>query len=466
MKKYLLIFITLIALGLRLYKLGDNNFIEEENTMLKASAYLYYCGQDEKNCQISQKTSFKNRLAALILNNETKPNLLTDVYLWNFVNEKPTNTHHSRAWPQLYLMSFSYKTFGINEWSSRLIAVLAGSLLIPVGWWLVKSLNWPDSLSLIYIFSLAFSFHLVEISRNNRMYSLFLLMFLLAINQKLWQKPIAAALSFILAYWLHLLALLTLVALAIYSTIWKVKKIIIGLACGLLLCLAAVYWWRWDVFFHYFWELKIKPDWQYIPLSFNSPWPWWINIGLILTQIKTIMKNKQLSWILILILTYLSFLIFFSNKPTAGAYVIHLIPLSWILIIFSLRRYKILLWLFAGLIFCRWLVGFNYLYLGKNGQAQPAKAYRIIKEQFKQGDKIAGIQIRDYYLQSLPDNTELIDLQRNPDFEFNKTGFVVWEKEKTIHWNKEKLALVKNNFQHLAGEGLDNWGVEIYSFGK
>lgn len=461
MKKLILILLTLLALGLRLYKLDQHDFIEDEHTMVKAAAYLYYPHEKEIN-----QSSLSSRIWALMLNNETVPNLFTQVYLWNFVSQSPTEIHQSRSWPQLYVMSWVYRIFGISEWSSRIISVIAGVLLIPAGYWLTRSIGWTKNLSLIYSASLTWLFQLIDMSRNARMYSWFGLMFLLAINPKLWKKPILGLLSLILSYWLHLLTLLIPLAYLIYGMFWKNKKIVGWLGGSVLILLLISFWTKMDIFFQYFWGWKTKPDWQYIKMILDFPWPWWINFILIASQFKNLLKNKYLSWLLILWLTYLFFLIFLGKMPAGGAYIAHLMPITLLLIIYSIRNHRNILIIFCGFIFLRWVMGFNYLYNSRNGQAKLTQAYRQIMNNFQPGDQIAGIQIRDYYLQNLPKETQLIDLQVNQDFEFNNSGFVVWEKEKFVHFQPKTLEYIKNNFQHLAGEGLDNNHVEIYSFRK
>ena len=108
----------------------------------------------------------------------------------------------------------------------------------------------------------------------------------------------------------------------------------------------------------------------------------------------------------------------------------------------------------------------NYLYFGRDGRGQIRTAYQVIKDNFQPGNKIYAVQLRDYYLQTLPSDTVVIDLQKNPYPEFFGSGFVVWEKEKAGHFQPSVLEYIKTNLKHMAGAGLDNFGVEIYSFGK
>ena len=125
----------------------------------------------------------------------------------------------------------------------------------------------------------------------------------------------------------------------------------------------------------------------------------------------------------------------------------------------------------------RWLLGVNYLYFSKSGQAKPSQAYQVIFDNFQSGDQIIGIQIRDYYLKNLPDQTKVINLPEKHaftskeltqllDLDQSKSTFFLWEKEKIVHLKPGVVDYIKKNFTKLAGEGIDNHQVEIYYLGK
>lgn len=462
--------LTIIALGLRIYKLGRSNFIEDENLMVKAAAYLYFSHE-----KIVPVRSFRSRLWALLLDNETVPNLFTQVYLWDFVKSTPSQIHHSRAWPQLYLMSLTYRIFGIKEWSSRLISVIAGSLLIPAGYYLARSLKRPKTLSLVYAAGLALAFPLIDFSRNARMYSLFGLLFLLAINPRIWKKPILGLLSLILAYWLHLLTLLIPTAVAVEALIKKRRKRLVWLISGLILLFTISRLLRVDIFQSYFWQLKIRPDWKYFVMLLAFPWPWWLNATIIISRFRSIFTDRNLSWLMILVLTYLVFLIFLGKMPAGGAYVYPLVPIILLFVVDCLKNQRWLLIILMVAIFARFLLGFNYLYQGRNGQAKIPQAYQIIINQLKPGEQILGIQIRDYYLQDLAPDTLITNLPEKQSLELTEFvkltnqaagGFMVWEVEKIAHLKPEVVSYIKKNFKHLAGEKIDNNLVEIYYWPK
>ena len=171
--------------------------------------------------------------------------------------------------------------------------------------------------------------------------------------------------------------------------------------------------------------------------------------------------------------------------PPASAYTIHLLPISLWLVLLTLDYWLkkkenlriIILSILMLLATIKWIISFPYLYLGRDDRARPSQAYQAITENFKPGDQIIGIHIRDYYLKTLPSQTPVINLADNksltkPEFisiiDQVKTGqtFVLWEKEKQVHFKPEIITYIKTNFDQLAGQGLDDNQVEIYYLAK
>ena len=178
--KWLVLFFTFLALFLRLFRLGLNDFKEDEYNSVNAATYLYSCQKDSTNCHFSNNpidTNITNKLLVILTNNETKPNLFTEIYLWDWIKKAPTKTHYARAWPHLYNLTNIYSLFGISEFSSRLISVISGSLLIIVSFFFSFLFIGSVNLSLVYSLMITFSFYLIDISRNARMYSSFILIF-------------------------------------------------------------------------------------------------------------------------------------------------------------------------------------------------------------------------------------------------------------------------------------------------
>src|SRR3990172_4681597 len=102
-----LFLLFVLAFSLRFYRVGQPVFKEDEFTTVKAAAYAYQCQRDSNQCR-RQPTSFKNRLLALMAANETVPNLGAEIYLWDFIKDRASEIHHSRAWPHLYLVAGVY----------------------------------------------------------------------------------------------------------------------------------------------------------------------------------------------------------------------------------------------------------------------------------------------------------------------------------------------------------------------
>ena len=278
----IVILLTAVAFLLRIYQVGLSDFKEDENTTVKAAAYLYYCHQDQSNCRQStnqRDTTFKNKLLVLLTNNETKPNLATEIYFWDWVSRSPTKTHYARAWPHLFLLASTYQILGISELSSRIISVIAGVFLIPISFFFARFFLGSTLMSLVYAFLITISFYFIDFSRHARMYAVFTTVFLLAVyftfkaleqQQKRFINLLLAGLFFITAYFLQLLTLVFPLAVLIYTFYFgffkkQAKSRIIFWV--LTVVLASLFYLNSnlgiDFFQSYFSSWQAQPRWQY-----------------------------------------------------------------------------------------------------------------------------------------------------------------------------------------------------------
>jgi len=498
----IVILLTAVAFLLRIYQVGLSDFKEDENTTVKAAAYLYYCHQDQSNCRQStnqRDTTFKNKLLVLLTNNETKPNLATEIYFWDWVSRSPTKTHYARAWPHLSLLASTYQILGISELSSRIISVIAGILLIPISFFFARFFLGSTLMSLVYAFLITISFYLIDFSRHARMYAVFITVFLLAVyftfkaleeRQKRLINLLLAGFLLIFAYWLQLLTLLLPLAILVYSFYFgfikkqpKSRTVFWILSAGLAVLLYLKLKLGIDFFYSYFSSWQAQPRWQYLKFIFSYPLPAIIALGLVLTNLPHLLRQKKSGFLAMIIIVNLVYLIFFSKTPPASAYTIHLLPISLWLVLLTLDYWlkkkehfrAIILSILILLATTKWIMSFPYLYLGRDDRARPSQAYQAITENFKPGDQIIGIYIRDYYLKTLPSQTPVINLAANksltkPEFisiiDQAEQSFITWEKEKEVHLKPEIITYIKTNFDQLAGQGLDDNQVEIYYLAK
>lgn len=500
----IVILLTAVAFLLRIYQVGSSDFKEDENTTVKAAAYLYYCRQDAKNCQSlddRRKETFTNKLVALLRNNETRPNLATKIYLWDWVNRSPTKTHYARAWPHLSLLASTYQILGISELSSRMISVIAGALLIPISFFFARFFLGSTLMSLIYAFLITISFYFIDFSRHARMYAIFTTVFLLAVyftfkaleqQQKRFINLLLAGFLLIFAYWLQLLTLLLPLAILVYSFYFgfikkqpKSRTVFWILSAGLAVLLYLKLKLGIDFFHTYFigWPTQLK--WQYLKFLFVYPLPTIIALGLVLTNLPHLLRQKKSGFLVMIIIVNLAYLIFFSKMPPASAYIIHLLPISLWLVLLTLDYWLkkkenlriIILSILMLLATAKWIISFPYLYLGKDDRAKPSQAYQVIINNFKPDTQILGVYIRDYYLKTLPSQTPVISLGANKSLTKSelisvidqvKTGqtFILWEKEKQVHLKQEIVTYIQANSKKIAGQGLDNNQVEIYYLAK
>jgi hypothetical protein len=441
--------LTLLAFGLRVFRVGVPVFKEDEYDALRSAVYVNECRVDPGQCR-HQTISLKSRLVSLVTNNETRPNLFAEIYKWDFIKDKATVVHNVRAWPHTYLVAWFYRLWGVSEFSSRLPSIIFGSLIVPVGYFFAYYFTGSKKRSLLYSLILAIAFPLIDISRFNRMYPIFITLFLLATY--LWHRLLAekhpqlllvvmTLVVTLLAYWLQSLTLLLLIGVYIYSALKK-RRAFLLLTAVLIIYATAGFSLGIDFFRKQYLNLAWPPHWQY--LSF----PVWLGLAALFLA-----RQKYL---LVISGTYLITVTFFTNRAPGAAYVLALWPIV-LLGLVSWRK-----WLAAATVICifaQFAAGFNYLYSGRDGRAQITQAYRVILDDFQPGDKIYAVQLRDYYLQDLASETEVIDLQKDPAPEFTGSGWVVWEEEKTGHLNPETLEFIKTNFYYL-GRG----GVEIYRY--
>lgn len=490
---FLIFFATLLGFFLRFSQIDINNLVEEENTTVKASAYLYYCQLNQTNCRQSVNQTdleFTNKLLVTLSGNETKPNLFTQIYFWDWLKKVPTNIHYARAWPHLHAVATSFKIFGISETAARISSVIAGTLLIPVSFYFARYFLGSVNLSLLYSLIISTSFYFIEFSRYARMYAGYILLFqlLVILTHKTLIKTkqsiiylLLAFICFILAYLYHLLVLVFPLAVLIYGLFYH-RKLSLGFLLGLILLAFFSSYYNTDFFHQYFTQWQTQPHWQYFKFIFSTPLPYLISFGIILLNLPNLLSNKKTSYLLAVILSYLTYLVFFSKMPPASAYTIHLLPISLWLVLLSLNKLlnrqllrKIVFTAVFLISLSKLVLNYPYLYQNKNNQPRLSQAYQIIQDRFQPEDQILAVQIRDYYLQSLPLDSKLINLSEYQTLSLSEfknllnqaeRSFIVFESEKTVHLKPEIIDYLKPNSQKLAGEGIDNFKVEIYLYQK
>ena len=92
----------------------------------------------------------------------------------------PSGNLNKRALLYSWTVSLSFKLFGVNEFAARLPSVVFGLLAIVVVFYFARSL-FNTRIALLSAFLLAFSHNAIGWSRTSRMYTLFQLLFLLAV---------------------------------------------------------------------------------------------------------------------------------------------------------------------------------------------------------------------------------------------------------------------------------------------
>jgi len=486
LKVLILILLTALGLFLRIYRVGEPVFKEDENTTVSAAAYLYYCQQNPQNCYY-QPDTFRRKLTALLTNNQTRPNLVTQVYLWDWIKDQPSQTHYSRAWPHLYSLSFLYKYFGINQLSSRIISTLSGSLLIIIGFSMARLINLSRPASLLYALVLTISPHLITFSRNARMYSIFSLAFMMTIYYLLkWFKTkknsalIMSLFSFSLAYFLHSLALIVPVALLTFSLIQSVvkkdpffTKITLTLTLILLAITYLFFTHQLNIFPKSYLAIQSQPHWPYLYFVFGSQLIATLSFIIIFSAFKKIKNLTSTVFIATLLIIDLLILVFFSSFSLGSAYVVHLLPLAYLLVIFSTQNQFKLQLAFLLVVLLSLLGNLKPLYSSPYDRPQLSAAYQKVINRVKPPDQIIGYSIRDYYLKNLPPSLSVTSLSKNQLSDLiplinhhllsDYNLFIIFEEEKITLLNSEQIDFLNQKLIKIAGQGLDNHQVEIYT---
>ena len=142
----------------------------------------------------------------------------------------PSGEVYIRALLNTYLIALSFKTFGINEFSARIVSVIFGTLIIPLVYLLGKEFK-SKRVGLIAALLITFSAFEILWAREARMYAQFQFFYLLTVylfyislkkdNYKLF---LFSGISFILAWYSHRLSLCFVPVAVTYILLCKRKE--------------------------------------------------------------------------------------------------------------------------------------------------------------------------------------------------------------------------------------------------
>jgi len=142
----------------------------------------------------------------------------------------PSGEIYTRALLNTYLIALSFKTFGVSEFSARIVSVIFGTLIIPIAYLFGKELE-SKRVGIIAALLLTFSAFEILWAREARMYAQFQFFYLLTAylfyislkrdNIKLF---LFSGISFIFAWYSHVLSLCFIPVAVTYILFHKRKE--------------------------------------------------------------------------------------------------------------------------------------------------------------------------------------------------------------------------------------------------
>lgn len=101
-------------------------------------------------------------------------------------------------------------------------------------------------------------------------------------------------------------------------------------------------------------------------------------------------------------------------------------------------------------------------------------AYQTIKDRYKPGEAILGLNIMSYYFnpselageeyKKIPRKNQYTVNQLKDDMRKAGSGWVTWPRVKMSHLNRDVINYIYQNGQHLHGYNVDDTDVEVFYF--
>jgi len=487
-----LVLIIVIGFSLRIYRLDSRNIYGDEFITISVAAGNYFSG------------TFN---------------------IWDWKKQELSNTTYKRAWPHTWLMAQTYRLFGISAWSSRLVSVIFGTLLILFSYIVAKGLFRCKDTALLFSALISLDTLFIEWSRFARMYILFIPTYLIAVyllykgltepgsillrgaqgKHKIRNKKILYLITGFLLLWisymLHIIAFIFVLSFCLfYSYMSQTTKEFTAKIVTLTGVILLTYFFVnlltlsfADIISHFnYITVRSKPHYVYWDAMVNlgPPLRKGVNIILIIIMLAASfigrMRNKNsLVFLLSIILPAAIFFIYLSTRYASLKYISNVIPFSCLLITYSYvliikfldcRRLKYL-FLSIPIIFAvpSLVSSTDYLYYDRHPYGDFRNAYKTITENYKPGQVIFGQYLRTYYLQDLKRNFKTIKMRREGKYAFSQfeqalekinSGWVTWETRKSYHVDGKIIEYCKKHLKQLHGTGVDNTKVEVYFFDK
>ncbi|WP_290811039.1 glycosyltransferase family 39 protein [Halovivax sp.] len=485
--------VTLGAIGVIFYRLGELHLFGDEYLVVDAAASYYYTGE---------------------------------LYLWNWIADDQGSRYYDRAWPHTLLVAASYAVFGISEWSARLVSALFGAATVPVAYVVFRYFTEDRTVALATAAALAIYPSTLFYFRWARMYALLIPLFLLLtylvhrtttegnslnLRNDRSNRLIDRYLDFNLglglltlpvlyvAYQVHYNALLVLAVAYVYVCYravatrepkYRTASAIgtAGLAAVALVAHTTDRLAFLDQFLSFFARENV------VYLSYLLRFPFEATAGVafflagfaLLARIDDEPRRQKLLFCYLLCVFALVFYVHVGDRYASFAYTVHVVPFAVALLLLvyaefvrSMRSPLLAVGLVVLLVSCLVFPMYAGTYswdadrLYHEDREDFRTAYGTIVDEYEEDDALFAQYARDYYLRELPEDAEWISMLNNQeygpdefhdDLERHDSGWVTWETGKTYHVHPEVREYVEENFEQRHGSGVDDTRVEVYYF--
>lgn len=449
-----------------------------------------------------------------------------DFYKWSWLNNTPTETLYTRAWPHSWIIAQSYKFFGISEWSSRIVSVFFGLIFILLSYFIIKFFTFSKDIGILGTITFLFYSRYIDIFRYTRMYALLIPIFFMLlylgymsisgtnkysiINNKI-SAFIQRNLNFNYLYLtifliillilntIHINGLVILPSIYLYIVYQafskKERKYIVATISGFLGMIFIVFL---GLFTKILWEISHflsffgKMNYEYLEMFTSYPFPYEVGIvflSLLFTWMffmnRSELKNRII-YLCMFIFFSLPFFIFVANRYAAFVYISHITTISiiliivtyyWLMKVFTNKHIKsvlfILLLLQIGVSFYN---GFDRSYRMDDNNGAFSAAYQVIIQNYDpEKEVIIGQYLRPYYIRDIGPKAKIISMGNYQNYsigrfmdDINKYegGWITWETRKYYHIQPDIIDYIDQNFKKYHGEGIDNTSVEVYYFNQ
>ena len=472
--------LVMITLALTLPGLGSFDFREDEFQVVGSAAGYYHTG---------------------------------DYYQWDWLTNAPSETYYDRAWPHTFMVAESYHLFGISEWSSRIVSVIWFTIFILAAYFVAKKII-NKNFAFLFAVIIAMCTSYLFWARYTRMYMVFIPVFFVAVcflyRGLFTGKPhtkfriisglrinylylILGGLLFYFSYLIHLNTLIYFIGFFIFLLIWMCKNRYWAYLkpVGIMIVSAIVL-----LFVILFTDISLSatasaglpdtPRYDYITYLFQYPFGVGITMVLLIAGVPIFWRKSFLIYSLILPVSALTLLVFFTTRYSLWAYISNFTPfvilLSAICLYFFITVFfkEKLLYKFTLIFISLFIIisGFCLevpsIYEDASGYGHFKDAYEIINENYTEDEVIIGQYLRTYYIDPVKtDEVQTASMLSYQQWTFDdfmntineyKSGWITWETRKWYHIRSDISQYIDEYFIKIHGDGYDNTKVEVYYF--